>query len=49
MRKTLRKKNLRKTRKRGGNLPLPNKQALSLIPDSSDNLLLTGGKRHKRK
>jgi hypothetical protein len=49
MRKTLRKKNLRKTRKRGGKLPLPNNQALSLIPDSSDNLLLTGGKRPKRK
>jgi len=49
MRKTLRKRNLRKTRKRGGKLPLPNNQALSLIPDSSDNLLLTGGKRPKRK
>ncbi len=49
MRKTLRKRNLRKTRKRGGKLPLPNNEALSLIPDSSDNLLLTGGKRPKRK
>jgi hypothetical protein len=49
MRKTLRKRNSRKTRKRGGKLPLPNNQALSLIPDSSDNLLLTGGKRPKRK
>jgi hypothetical protein len=49
MRKTLRKRKMRKTRKRGGNLALPNNQALSLLPESSDNLLLTGGKRPKRK
>ena len=49
MRKTRRRQNRRKTRK-GGMLPLPNNEAIRVsVPESSDNLLLTGGKRRKRK
>jgi hypothetical protein len=52
MRKTHRRQNLRKTykRKRGGMLPLPNDAALRVsVPENSDNLLLSGGKRRRRK
>jgi len=50
MRKTRRQRKLkrRKTVKRGGMLPLPSDAALKVsIPESSDNLLLTGGKRKR--
>jgi hypothetical protein len=53
MRKTQRRRKLRKTRKvrKGGVLPMPNDQALKVsVPESSDNVMaFSGGRRTKGK